>query len=542
MRSRTSSWIDTRPALLLAILCAALPACMERPTNGDVITGETLGKTLGFSGKHASPNTDIYIQVMAAPDVAGKNDPSDPSNWVTIATATSSSTPEYWQGDDPYYSWAKAGIPVPGKAFAGRWPQGGILRFRAVDENGTLLAHFDQDRRECYIENSGESWDRVGNICKSDLPVAAVVSPSPTPADTQEMPYLSRMAGDCVAGADCVKETMEYYEEIGAPPTLDAFKHEYGFGNPGPLSDEVSAVYFNAGDLGTGREMHCKSKLQLGNPPIRACYVSNYGDGVRDFGGDPQAAVNRAIDGFESGAHHGAFATVAMVYVPPITADNSVRFIVYDEDGKLKYDAQLDSTGYSKAIPHNCISCHGGATYDPATNRVSGASLNPKRKQVRAARFLPFDLDAFEYSTKAGYTRADQEESFRKLNRHVYFAGPSDATVELIDGWYGSGGVHIAGTTADTSFVPGTFARRAVDAKIYRSVVAPYCRACHVSQTGIFSFVDSDDFKDAGGLINVATCGTKSMPHAEVTQRRFWASPARAYLAGYLDSVGSCKP
>ena len=52
-----------------------------------------------------------------------------------------------------------------------------------------------------------------------------------------------------------------------------------------------------------------------------------------------------------------------------------------------------------------------------------------------------------------------------------------------------------------------------------------------------------------GPVIDALTChvGTNPaanhlMPNAEVTLRRFWASPARAYLAGYLDTRGSCKP
>src|SRR5262249_24493551 len=46
-------------------------------------------------------------------------------------------------------------------------------------------------------------------------------------------------------------------------PTLDAFKQVNRFGQPQNLPDEVeySAVYANGGDLGFGREMHCRRNL-----------------------------------------------------------------------------------------------------------------------------------------------------------------------------------------------------------------------------------------------------------------------------------------
>jgi hypothetical protein len=537
MRHQDHLHLHLRPSLLLAALCAMLPACMEKPQNGDVIAGTTQGKALAFSGKHPQPGEQIFIQVLKAPDDAAQNNPAVNANWVTIATATSATTPFTWHDPNPYYTWSWTGTPAPSAA-AGRWPQGGIMRFRAVAPDGTLFSTFDQDRMQCYQDHSGESWLTIGDLCESELSVQAVVSPTPTPADLAIPPgYLAH-----AAGVGSPEETIDYYEEIEAPATLQSFKQKYGFG--AQLTDETSATYFNAGDLGIGREMHCKSQLQLNAPPIVACYVSNYGDGTVNFGADPQAAVARAITGTESGVHTGAFATVAMVYVPPITQDNSVRFMVYGPNDALVNEAQLDSTGHNKGIPHNCITCHGGASYSNVTHRVLGAG-----GVENGARFLAFDLDAFGYSTEAGYTRADQQERFRKLNRIITQAAPAAATAQLIAGWYAAGSVHIAGTTADTSFVPPGFDGTAKDAKIYRDVVAPSCRGCHAAQSGPYTFTDSDDFKALALTIDFRTCTVGAdpaqnhlMPNAEVTLERFWASPARAYLAGYLNSRGSCKP
>ncbi len=541
MRSRCSINGNVGALLLLGGLGAALPACIEGPENGDVIAGTTLGKALSFSGKHTQPGGTVRIQVLKAPDDATQNNPGVGANWVTIATATSSSSPLVWNDEqNPYYEWSRSATPAP-SGLAGRWPQGGIVRFRAVDEDGNLFLTFDQDRLACYFDHADESWLAIGDKCKSEFSVSAAVSPTPTPADLATPPdYL-----DFAAGVGSTAETDNYYEEINAPATLAAFRQRYDFG--APATDETSAVYFNAGDLGTGREMHCKSVLQINAPALRACYVSNYGSSAAkadNFGGDPQAAVARAIAGAESGTHAGAFATVAMVYTPPITADNSVRFMVYDANDQLTNKAALDSTEHNTGIPQNCITCHGGANYSATTHRVLGAV-----GAQNGARFLPFDLDAFEFSTNAAYTRAAQQEKFRKLNRIVSLAAPSATTLALINGWYQAGSVSTVGTTADTSFVPAAFATEAKDAKIYRDVVAPYCRACHAAQSGALAFDDRDDFKALGVLIDFRTCAVGAdparnhlMPNAEVTLKKFWASPARAYLAGYLNSRGSCKP
>jgi hypothetical protein len=530
MRSASSS-VSFCSLLLLTALCAALPACMEGPENGDVVTGTTQGKGLNFSGKHDKPGMQIRVQVMKAPDDPNQSSPLNTNNWVTIATAVSSTTADFWPADDienPYYSWSVGAVAVSNSTLLARWPQGGIMRFRALDADNKVLYTFDQDRTTCYLNNASGNWKAIGLECTSEFSTAAVVSPTPTPADLAVTPkYLS------FNGTGSIAETIEYYGEIGAPATLPAFKQKYGFGAAG--SDEATATYFNAGDLGIGREMHCKSFV-IGASSGRACYVSNYGDGVVNFGADPAAAVAKAVTGAKSGIHTGAFATVAMVYTAPISAANSVQFMVYGPNDQRVNEAQLDSKGYNKGIPQNCVTCHGGATYDSAANSVTGA------------RFLAFDTDIFSYSTDAGFTLAAQQEGFRKLNRHVYNAAPSAATKELIEGWYAAGSVNTVGTVQDTSFVPSTFAVQKEDKKFYQGVVAPYCRGCHAAQSAL-SFTSSDDFKGLGFLIDFRVCATDAtgadnhlMPNAEVTLKRFWSSPARAYLAGYLDSTGSCKP
>ena len=56
-------------------------------------------------------------------------------------------------------------------------------------------------------------------------------------------------------------EAGEYYSNLdltlGSASTLDQWKSLYGFNGV----NDVRAVYYNAGDLGFGREMHCRKNV-----------------------------------------------------------------------------------------------------------------------------------------------------------------------------------------------------------------------------------------------------------------------------------------
>jgi hypothetical protein len=553
---RRSSFL-TR-SVLLAALCTAFVACVEGPENGDVFLGVPAGTTINFAGRFNSGSAPIHVQVLADPD-----DESDPDyeNWVTLEITTSASTPTD-DGFGEYYAWSVNATPVPSSptpAESARWPEGGLLRFRVSTDPETSppFATFDQDGQECcttvgmrqLTTEEDEDWIAIGEECKSDWTQAVLVSASKTPTDLEDTPkYLSHIEDN---GVGSPEDTAEYYDEIDAPASLTAFKTRFGFGAAG--TDEVSAVYYNAGDLGIGREMNCKSFNPYPTNPTHpntgvACFVSNYDDDVNDnanvFGADPIDSLANTVAGLYSGAHTGAFATVAMWYIPPITATDSVRFAVYGPGPNylLLPDAQLDSKGYNKGIPQNCIVCHGGARYNTSNHSVYGGG----------ARFLPFDLSAFEFSTASGFTRAAQEEKFRKLNKLVLQAGPTAATQELIEGWYAAGSVSTVGTVQNNAFIPPGWTGNKADEKIYSAVVAPYCRGCHAAQSSsLYNFADKDDFQTWGNLgaieADVCTVGLDPaknhvMPNAEVTLDRFWKSPARAYLAGYFDIKSSCKP
>ena len=301
-------------------------------------------------------------------------------------------------------------------------------------------------------------------------------------------PWLSR------PGSSDNTEAAEYYATTGAPATLSLWKSAYGFTD----SNDIDAIYYNAGDLGFGREMHCrKSGLDV------ACYVVNHGLGA---GGPIQPSIAAAI------ANQNNLPTVAMVYHDAQNGSpNDVTFYIYDPAGNRLTGVALDSEG-DKFVPNMCLACHGGS-YDSTSNTTSGAN------------FLPFDTESFHYSPQSGYTLADQQESFRQLNALVRDANPTASITELIDGWYAAGGgVTITGSVPNNNFVPVGYAS---NTGLYDNVFKHYCRSCHTAQTA-YSFSDPAQLLGNAGY---AVFHVFDRPHAELTSHNFWNSPAPAYLA-----------
>jgi hypothetical protein len=440
---------------------------VREPAHGAVIAGEPSAIAIHVSGLHDAPDMPLEVQVLA--------DPDDLESWTTIGTTTSSSSVV-----GGTYAFAADVRPVASAADAARWPRGGVLRLRVVDDKAHALP-FDPST--------------------PDDTVIALTNPAGVPATWTYL--MEKPPGS-------IEETLEYYAAIDAPATLDAFMTRYGF--PG---DETSATYYNAGDLGIGREMHCRAtETPAGG---LACYVRNFGT----FGGNREEAIGLLIAGGVP------LATVAMVYTPPITAPNAVTFMVYGPTGELVNEAQLDTVGNNTSIPQNCINCHGGRSrYDTATNAVIGA------------RFLPFDPAAFDYSARSDLTLLAQEQQLRQLDRLVEQAAPTEGVREVIAGMFPASGPY------DPAFVPEGWRATASDARVYREVVAPYCRGCHVTFEDDLVFSTAAGLRNRASSLNTLLCGTGplGMPAAEQTTRAFFSSPARAVLLQWLGLPGACAP
>jgi hypothetical protein len=315
---------------------------------------------------------------------------------------------------------------------------------------------------------------------------------------------------------------------------------------------EKVAKYYNRGDLGLGREMHCVDRT---SDEEVACYVTNFVSAPLDlngkftefsFGLSPEVAFDNML-----ADPPRPVATVAMVFRGLATADK-VIFLAFNAVGALADNAPLDRHGISFAnefennpnpdpekfgvpgqhfnnhIPSNCLNCHGGR-YQSASPHVSGAF------------FLPFDLDQFEYKQAAGLTRTEQLPAFRALNqmvRKVAFrsADVNHPIVQQIDGWHGNN-VHGETLSFDfnENFVPTGWNNNSTNRDAYRSVVRPACRGCHMTVTP-FNFDTADNFFAGSGRVADFVASNK-MPHALQSQRLFWQSSQHVALVEYLSLI-----
>ncbi|RKH44935.1 hypothetical protein [Corallococcus llansteffanensis] len=512
--------------LALTGLVLLATGCMTGPLNGTTTEAQPQGKEFVFQGYHNQPAIPIQVQVLKDAEA----DPALAANWVVIANTVTSTTASYYNSPDPLYAWSVKGTPVTAPANAARWPVGGVLRVRALakDPDGDrLLTTFDDVTfSDCLGEHAGEEWSQVGAACEGmGIQTASVVSTLLSPVDAATPPdYLGRK------GTISVKETGDYYKQINAPDTFALFLSTYGFDGT-----EDTATYFNEGDLGIGREMHCKP---INSGRGTACYVKNYA--ARDannkpiFGGDSNAALADAV------ARTNAFATVAMVYMPPREAPNSVKFMVYDGVGKLSPTAVLDNQGKRVSIPNNCLSCHGvNANYDAGSKSVSGAS------------FLPFDVFSFRYSSAPGFTFAAQADALRRLNARVLLTKPAKGITDFINGTYAPHAASDPAAVANDTYVPvGWTTTRKHGVGLYKGVVKQYCRTCHMSANhaddaglAAYDFLESADFDFFKSAIKADVCDpSHQMPQAEHVMKKMWKSGARGYLVTGLNLQTACKP
>lgn len=487
--------------LLLAMV--VLAACALDPQNGQTVSGSNVGRALQFDGFASVPSATMQVQVL---NPATQDPYSTNATWTTVATTTASATisPICSTGPDPLYLWEVAGVvPVPNASALARWPEGGVGRFR-VRQNGVAVVSFNTDITSCIAANSNLPCANIGVTCASNSsPVIGIADKDPQPANGLEFLTLK---------ATAASETAQYYAAIGAQPggsrsTLTGFRNANGF--PG---GETVTYYFNAGDLGFGRQMHCRA-VTGGRV---ACYVSNFCSPAPAF---PNCAPSASAD--DAVQNEGLIATVAMETMPG--QSNDVRFYVYNNVGNIVPSADLDGFG-QKPVPGLCLACHGGS-YNPSTNVVTGAS------------FLPFDVFSFEYPTVAGYSFANQENAFQTQNGLMLSTGSDQGVNDLVNGWYNAtGGVFNPAATADPNYLPSAWS---TERDLYQFVVAPFCRTCHVAQGASRDWDSFAEFSTAA--VPSFVCGAKFMPHAKVPFDEFWQFGARAHLVNRLHIASACN-
>jgi hypothetical protein len=345
-----------------------------------------------------------------------------------------------------------------------------------------------------------------------------------------------------------------------ALPNLTAFRSVYHFAGA-----EHTTYYYNRGDLGIGREMHCVDTFNSDGQ--LACYVTNYaaGDDNSEFTFGENTTV--AFKNLDAGPSR-AFATVAMVFRNNMATHsrNRVFFAVYGADGILAKAAALDRHGilfnnafklttpnnpdpavfgtpgvnFNNHIPSNCASCHGGSAYDAGNHAITDG------------QFLPFDLDQFDYESAAGRTRDDQAAEFSHQNeivRKVAAFSQNDAGTTIktqLDKWYGN----VAPFQGDANEVfehpfnsdalptgwDSTMGATAAGTSIYRSVIRRSCRTCHVA-SAVVPFSSEQEFLTFEATAVTDLCNAV-MPHSLQALRQFWQSSGPTDLEAYLRNSG----
>jgi hypothetical protein len=301
-------------------------------------------------------------------------------------------------------------------------------------------------------------------------------------------------------------------------------------GNRNPFDDddatdppEVSALFFNAVDLALARSMHGRTSIVNGEKRT-AYYVCNYRN-PSDFM-HPANPILSLQDAKNDPDNSNAIACVAFDYSAD-PARNFTKFYVFVK-GRLAASADLDGNG-EKFVPGLCKACHGADNQarQPFTNNVVNGNIG--------AHFLPFDLDNFDYLDDSAFTRRAQESKFKQLNEMILNTDPAPVVRELIRGWYENT------TEQNSPFVPEGWKGQT---QLYRRVVKPSCRTCHVAmRPGPPVLPDSPDldfdrfegFKNQANTIRDRVCRNaegitnpdvvrlfRSMPNSKVTFDLFW--------------------
>jgi hypothetical protein len=343
---------------------------------------------------------------------------------------------------------------------------------------------------------------------------------------------------------------------------LDEFKSRNKF-----PTGEVRAVYANFSDLGLGREMHCNRRAVpgLGGYDV-ACYVVNYGyahtDDRQDF---LDAATNLGLAAPPPGVSpRGPVAAVAMEYSriedpsdPTghtfVNNTRVVKFYVYKNTtvhGPLvRQDVTANLDGFTeRPVPQVCMICHGGRYQTGASPSIPTWS-GPSSANL-GSQFLPFDLTSFDLptvdhdnnpATPPKDFKASQQSAFKRLNVQMVLAtDPIPPIRRVIERMYGAspGATNFPRGRQDERFIvgspaPGWLASND-DKDMYRTVVGPTCRTCHIAQGSSIAWDQASSFKAYGPLIASYVCSLHVMPHALMTHRRFWLSlspnrPSRLY-------------
>ena len=367
----------------------------------------------------------------------------------------------------------------------------------------------------------------------------AIFLPPPTGLPSDIVPLADAFLAE--KGLDSRLGACQYYKAVGAvqdcdnqgnfmnPITFEDWKNHVKIGEYATSNaTEFTATYINKVDLNLTRNHHSISY----GPANTAAYVCNY-LGPKEL--DPaQSEIDTVVQNAVNGQNLVACVTMDYAVTPNVNGGNPfIRFLIFSPGGQLLPSVNLDGRR-EKFVPGTCVVCHGGDHY---------AGKFPEDGTGFAdvgGRFLPYDSGNFAFSSAAGLKDVDQEPAIYQLNQNVLNAGPTQAEIELINGWYADG------KTLNQTYLPASWQGTSpIEQSFYLNVHARSCRTCHVSlepaysfenyanitPTGQFFYGNGDTVIDVGNTVCGGThnlARAHKMPNSLVTFNRFWLSSGKA--------------
>lgn len=384
-----------------------------------------------------------------------------------------------------------------------------------------------------------------------------------------------------------------YYKAIDPDNTRDTLQKwiaANGFGTACPVSIpdcETHVIFRDTKDLGYGRDMY----LRRHENGAVAIYVRNFAvdrlPGLRYTTLNLDAAVDNDVawhfgsnaiefstypygpgeprDGeltFDTASGNAPMFTKYYTFAPRERVDGAI------EDRLLLVD--LDQRGL-KSMPGPCISCHGGTSRPLLPDGTFSPTIPGAVPGDTFAHLQTLEVDTLGFSTKAGYSRIEQEANLRILNQAVLdsyriekqqYTGvqgywDSDFAAELMKGRYGGNVTDVNDYTlpdnAYSSYAPMAWqpdnlsgTPPAGSSELFAEVIGKHCMVCHDKRgttknrkPSFFSFQAFSDFSDK---IEFYVYHRGVMPLGILNFDQFWdnSGPGRAELmASYLTGFSS---
>jgi hypothetical protein len=357
-------------------------------------------------------------------------------------------------------------------------------------------------------------------------------------------------------GIDTALSACMYYRAIGAvkncgpngeliePITMADWERKFGFGAfESPNQPTAKAKFINRVDLNLARD-HDARITKVGEAATRVCNYLGAGGGVAELeaaiDNDParvQTFIDASVDGMV--AKQNLVACVIMDHSSTEGVNGGkpfTNFLIFGASGELLPRINLDGRG-EKFVPGTCVICHGGDRYAGAF--PSDGTGSPDI----GTHLLPFIPPNYNYSSKTGLRRQDQEAAMHDLNQIIVQAGATQAAKNAIAGWYpGNSKIH-----NDLYIPPSWVGSSAKDLAFYQQVYKADCLGCHINGPARLDFDIRGNLvgqQDLLTTLNLNACGggasatsssylrNKSMPNALRTFDLLWTSQNRAPFNG----------